>query len=440
MPPPILPSRASLPPGALAPHPTLFALPVPALAMDGEGGGGAVGGVRERTSATVDIERFKYGVDDFEEWVELLETAITLATGASDARHETLCKKWLPLKLDAASRAIYKQLDRDQEWVPLKTELKKLLIDPQDAFKWQAKRSTIKWDGKESFHALASRIISAVAKYDGELPDPYKQREYFFRFRGALPREYQNAIDMGCGPTDQTLQRAKDLAQRMKMTQETDDKGVTFAAAYMEEKRTSGLEIALAKIDNKLDSLTTSIDTRFDNQDKRIAKLENYIYSGPTSPQYRQSRPPSPRGPPPRGWSPNSPRGNSPYGNSSRSSSPYDSNRNSSYTSNQRYDNRQRQSQPNSRPPPRRDNGSDRNRPPNRDSSSPRRQEGNRTYTKDQAQGDRGKREDYRAIQTDDEQSEPEEDVDQENFFAYVTSLVDKMKVSREKSSRGGND
>ena len=144
---------------------------------------------REKASATIDIEKYRHGIDDFEEWVDMLETAITLATNARDAHCDSLCLKWLPLKLDAASRAIYKQVDRALTWTQMKVELKKLLIDPQEAYKWQAKRSTIKWDGKESFHALASRIITAVAKYDPDLPDAAKQKEHFFRFREALPRE-----------------------------------------------------------------------------------------------------------------------------------------------------------------------------------------------------------------------------------------------------------
>ena len=120
----------------------------------------AAAAVRERPSATLDIKRFRHGTDDFDEWSDLLESAITLATNATGDNHAALCKKWLPLKLDSPSRAIYKQSDRDANWADLKQELTGLLIDPQEKYKWQAKRTTTKWDGKESFHALASRIIT----------------------------------------------------------------------------------------------------------------------------------------------------------------------------------------------------------------------------------------------------------------------------------------
>ena len=123
-------------------------------------------------------------------------------------------------------------------------------MDPQDAYEWQANIKTIMWDGKENFHSLASRIITAVAKYKGDLSEPMKQ--YFFRFREALPKEFQDAIDMGCSATQRTLTNAKDLAQRTKMTQSSENKSVTFAGTSMDYDRISGLEITLAKIDNRL--------------------------------------------------------------------------------------------------------------------------------------------------------------------------------------------
>ena len=146
-----------------------------------------------------------------------------------------------PLKLDDASRAIYKQANREAAWADLKTELSGILVDPQEAYRWQAKRSTLKWDGKESFHTLASRIITAVAKFDGNLPEDYKQKEYFFRFREALNEDYQNAIDMACGPNDRNLAFVKDIAQRTrtmldnKSKTEGDSKTVTFAGAALDE-------------------------------------------------------------------------------------------------------------------------------------------------------------------------------------------------------------
>ena len=240
-------------------------------------GGAAAAGVAviERPSASLHIETFRHGTDEFDEWSNLLESAVSLATNATGDNHAALCKMWLPLKLDSPSRAIYKQANKEASWADLKTELTKLLIDPQEKYKWQAKRSTLKWDGKESFHALASRIITKVALYDGEMSDASKQKEYFFRFREALPKEYQNAIDMACGKDDRNLETAKDIAQRTKMILDSDEKSVTFAGARLDESRTSSLEMALAKIEYKLETLESSINARFKAQDERLSKLES---------------------------------------------------------------------------------------------------------------------------------------------------------------------
>ena len=260
-----------------------------------------------KASATIDIERYKHGSDDFDEWVAMFESAITLATNATGDDHSRLCKSWLPLKLDSASRAIYKQANTEAAWDDLKDELSKLLVDPQEAYRWQAKRSTLKWDGKESFHTLASRIITAVAKFDGNLPEEFKQKEYFFRFREALGEEYQNAIDMACGPNDRNLAFVKDIAQRTRTMLENkakngEAKSVTFAGASLDENRTAGLELALAKIDSKLDSVCSGLESkfkaqdekyarRFDGMEKRFDNMEAYVFGN--SSQYRSLRPES---------------------------------------------------------------------------------------------------------------------------------------------------
>ena len=274
----------------------------------------------ERPSASLHIETFRHGTDEFDEWSDLLESAVSLATNATGDNHATLCKKWLPLKLDSPSRAIYKQANKEATWADLKIELTKLLIDPQEKYKWQAKRSTLKWDGKESFHALASRIITKVALYDGEMSDASKQKEYFFRFREALPKEYQNAIDMACGKDARNLETAKDIAQRTKMILDSDEKSVTFAGARLEENRTSSLEMALAKIENKLETLESSINARFEAQDERLSKLESSMEKMRLALRSQSHSPPSMF---PHNASSNSmSRGFSPHGQSSRPLSP----------------------------------------------------------------------------------------------------------------------
>ena len=238
----------------------------------------------ERATHSIGVDTFKTGVDDFNEWIDLFEKAVKLATNVRDEDSlHFLYKEWLPLKLDKEARALLIQASA-VNWPALKVELKGLLVDPQEKYKWLAKKTTIKWNGKESFHALASKIKAAIDRYEKDMPNEYKEREHFFRFRLALPKDYRDAIDMGCGETDRTIKKAVEMAQRTQMTQSDDTEaksvdfaGASFAGAALEENRTSSVELALAGITTQLENLTVSIrnvDTRIRAQDDRLRSLE----------------------------------------------------------------------------------------------------------------------------------------------------------------------
>ena len=202
-------------------------------------------------SSEIGIAIFSSGVDDFEEYVDLFETAVNLATVApTTAEKEKAYWQWLPLRLDKPARAILAQAKRqvqaraqalnpprDATWPELKEELKVLLIDPQEEYKWHAKLMTIKWDGVESFHVLASRVISAVNKFDRKMDDEYKKREYFTRFRMALPKEpYQDAIDMNVGFENPSIEKAKTYALRAQLTQKSKGENLCFANEGVSEQ------------------------------------------------------------------------------------------------------------------------------------------------------------------------------------------------------------
>ena len=81
---------------------------------DPPGGGGppaAPAGRVEQATSDIDVPTFNSLNDDFEEWVELFEKAVMLATNVrDDAGLHYLYKQWLPLKLDSAARAALKQV------------------------------------------------------------------------------------------------------------------------------------------------------------------------------------------------------------------------------------------------------------------------------------------------------------------------------------------
>ena len=234
---------------------------------------------QEKAASSINVKDFKSDVDDFEEWVELFEKAVKLATNVRDEPTlHYLFKEWLPLKLDNAAHALLKQATKVQ-WPALKDELIGLLVDPQEKYKWQAKLTTIKWDGKESFHTLAARVIVAVNKYDKEMPDEFKKREYYFRFRAAFKKPMRRFIDMGCPADTRNIEAAKEVALRYQLTTVDDDgdgdekdalKSVAFASANLHADRATGLETALAGITTQLENLSVTMRT----YDERLASLE----------------------------------------------------------------------------------------------------------------------------------------------------------------------
>ena len=218
--------------------------------------------------AATDIPVDPYSADlDFDEWVETFETAVEVATNpADDARKHALCKKWLPIKLDNATRKIYHNCDTADAvtWGELKTELKRLLVSPEEKYNWRSGRLQVTWDGKESFHALGTRVTRAVDKFE----DTPRPSDYFHSFRKALPGPYQQAIDWGANA--ETLDEAKRHAfkyQTVLAGRKDDDSAREatstspgrFTGASMEEDRLRSIELALQDMSIRLENLEAAI-------------------------------------------------------------------------------------------------------------------------------------------------------------------------------------
>ena len=119
----------------------------------------------ERPATSIPVDVFRSDHDDFGEWIQLFENAVVLATHAADDRKHELFRQWLPIKLDTRARDVYRNCTKE-DWDDLKTEFRNLLIDPQEKYNWQARRTTIVWDGRESFHSLATRVKQSVNLYE----------------------------------------------------------------------------------------------------------------------------------------------------------------------------------------------------------------------------------------------------------------------------------
>ena len=224
-----------------------------------------------RPAHGISIKDFESREDDFESWVKRFESAVELAhntDGDADALNK-LCIKWLPLKLDKEAQSVYSNVtpttpNTPLTWAEIKTQLSSLLINPQDKYNWLAtRRGNIVWDGKESFHALATRVKSSVDKFD---PNCDKNQEYYFRFRSALTPEYRKAIDLGC--REETIEEAKRVAYRFLNAtldqatgeQPAGDKAVSFTGAAMSDDRIKTVELSLQSLEVKVENLGSQVE------------------------------------------------------------------------------------------------------------------------------------------------------------------------------------
>ena len=231
-----------------------------------------------RPATSIPCKSFNSNVDHLPDFIPIFENACIVATNPSDDKKESTFLQWFPLKLDKRARNLFNSINQaNKSWAAIWAELKELLIDPQERYNWKAKKSTIKWDGKETFHALETRVKRAVDLYE----DPaVVESEYFFRFRAALPKDYRKAIDLGCEEDARTIENAKKCALRLQLALADDDdddnappsKDVAFSGAAMvglSDNRVEALEKNLQELSLQMGNLCESMQK--DRRDDRSA-------------------------------------------------------------------------------------------------------------------------------------------------------------------------
>ena len=233
-----------------------------------------------RPATSIPCNSFNSDVDHLPDFIPIFENACIVATNPSDDKKESTFLQWFPLKLDKRARNLFNSINQaNKSWAAIWAELKELLIDPQERYNWKAKKSTIKWDGKETFHALETRVKRAVDLYE----DPaVVESEYFFRFRAALPKDYRKAIDLGCEEDARTIENAKKCALRLQLALADDDdddngppsKKVAFSGAAMvglSDNRVEALEKNLQELSLQMGNLCESMqkDRRDDRSSSR---------------------------------------------------------------------------------------------------------------------------------------------------------------------------
>ena len=231
----------------------------------------------EKGASFIPIEDFRPDYHDPDEWLGRFEKAVVLATNCGEDRKKELYVAWLPMKLNDATRLMMSDAlsaATAATWANLKTQFKSLLITPQDKYNWRSRRKRITWDGQENFHALAARVKRTIDRYE----DSPSEADYYHEFRSALPRNYQQAIDLGHNA--ETLAEGKRIAFRCQAALTCSDDG---------DGATGGKSVAFVGGAMSYDPLT-SIERGFQEMSLKLDELEAEV-CGPRTERSSCSRP-----------------------------------------------------------------------------------------------------------------------------------------------------
>ena len=118
------------------------------------------------------------------------------------------------------------------------------------------------------------------------MPDEFKQREYYQRFKNAFKKSMRRIIAVNCPENDRTIDKAVEIALRyhIALTEDDDDgdgdadeKAVSFAAGAFQPDRATGLENAIAKMTTQLENMSVTLrghDVRFRSLEDRLTAME----------------------------------------------------------------------------------------------------------------------------------------------------------------------
>ena len=239
----------------------------------------------EKVATSIPIEEYDPEKHDFDEYFDLVENAVGLATNTKDDRRDELTVQWVPLKLNERTRKLWNSC-KTKLWKDRRPEFKELLRDPQDAYRWRAGHVMIVWDGKESFNEYAARVKRTVDTYE----DPAKETDYYHHFRKGLPKDFIKVIDLGRNA--ETLDEAKRVAIRYQTalenekTDATDPAGagagaagaLAFTGASMQEDRLEAIEQGLARLSMKVDDMNKDMIRLFNRVDDLVDQLHRSRY------------------------------------------------------------------------------------------------------------------------------------------------------------------
>lgn len=123
----------------------------------------------ERVTGDVPVDKFPYGTTDANwlDWSLRFEKAVQVSTNAYGRdRLEELCLQWISLKLNEEAQPIYSKCEnRDKSWPLLRAELAEAFEDPRIKRQWARSMGAYKKTAGMTLQIYRANVIGLVNKY-----------------------------------------------------------------------------------------------------------------------------------------------------------------------------------------------------------------------------------------------------------------------------------
>ena len=232
----------------------------------------------EKIPTDIPIQKFPYGKPgaDLREYAKRFRRAVkTVTNAATEERLDELCLSWFPLKLPDEAQSIYQGCQhKDSDWKLLIEELEEKMEDPVIRRNWVRDLGAYKRPAGMTLQVYKANVLGYVHKYSPTVvsnPKAYEM-ECYNRFVHGLELDWREAIDAGIPFGKETMERAYNQAIKYELRRK-EAKQVGFTGAAMtdsERDQMQRLRLDLAEMKTEVDSMKRS--SRRDRHDKSSSR------------------------------------------------------------------------------------------------------------------------------------------------------------------------
>ena len=220
----------------------------------------------EKIPTDIPIQKFPYGKPgaDLREYAKRFRRAVkTVTNAATEERLDELCLMWFPLKLPDEAQSIYQGCQhKDSDWNLLVEELEEKMEDPVIRRNWVRDLGAYKRPAGMSLQVYKANVLGYVHKYSPAVvhcPKSYEM-ECYNRFVHGLELDWREAIDAGIPFGKETMERAYNQAIKYELRRK-ESKQVGFTGAAMtdsERDQMQRLRLEVAEVKTEVDSIKRS--------------------------------------------------------------------------------------------------------------------------------------------------------------------------------------